>query len=75
MAVITQVRILVMAVVFSLFFFYYLSHLPHRSSNKALLKVAHMSAILQNYKKAADLFEDVRAVHVCRGLLVRGFSY
>ena len=47
------------------FFFFLLSaQLSHRSSNKALLKVAHMSATLQNYKKAADLFEDVRVVYM-----------
>ena len=52
-------------------FFILCHNFPHRSSNKALLKVAHMSATLQNFKKAADLFEGVRAF---RGLLVRGFS-
>jgi len=33
--------------------------MPHRSSNKCLVKVAHMCAMLQQFDKAAALFEEV----------------
>lgn len=34
---------------------------PHRSANKCLLKVAHMSAMLLQFNKAAEIFEEVSA--------------
>ena len=33
-----------------------------RSANKCLAKVAHMSAQLQHFQKAAQLFEEVRRI-------------
>lgn len=37
---------------------------PHRSANKCLLKVAHMSAMLQQFNKAAEIFEEVKHLHL-----------
>ena len=35
------------------------SPLLSRSANKCLVKVAHMCATMQNFQKAAELFEEV----------------
>lgn len=41
----------------------------YSSSNKALLKVAHMCATLQKFDKSADLFEEVKVIVVNNILL------
>ena len=38
-------------------------HYIHRSANKCLTKVAHMSAQLQLFEKAASLFEEVNVLN------------